>query len=583
MTMLDWTRNLSLSRSPAVVSLKRFGAFGGLGLAALVFLILGFAAKGSVVWPLVGIGIAGLGLAALMSPFAVIAEKERGKALVSSAQREAARMREQNAILQSSKNESDQILSAVRAHLMVIDASYRIQSRYSTELENVFHQGALGNENLLNIFQRLLSERLFKTSRDYLALLFDSSKKERTVAKVNPLDEVEVTVTNPDGSAGLRYLNFSFRRILDAGQIVKVLVSVEDTTDRTILERQLRESEQKKVKQFELLLGILHVEPTALSGFVALANEQLAFVDEALRASDFSSAQSGQTALLRQRLDIVMQRIHNIKGNASLLRLEHFERQAQEFEQRIMDLKHRAALGGDDFLTVVIELAEFRSDLDDLQTLRAKLVGIQKSVATYEESGDPLVQSVTELAQTLSKKYGKPVKIDADGFDSRKLPAEQRLVVKDVLIQLTRNSLVHGIEPRDERRASGKPTVATIDLHPMIGSAPGSFAFTFRDDGRGLDTAKIRSRAIASGLVDAKRAAAISDSDMAGFIFAPGFSTADTTSVDAGRGMGMNVVKQRVVDDCGGEIGIGSEPGLYCEFSFVVPMTPRVASGVGSA
>jgi chemotaxis protein histidine kinase CheA len=325
------------------------------------------------------------------------------------------------------------------------------------------------------------------------------------------------------------------------------------------------------------------VEPTALSGFVALANEQLAFVDEALRASDFSSAQSGQTALLRQRLDIVMQRIHNIKGNASLLRLEHFERQAQEFEQRIMDLKHRAALGGDDFLTVVIELAEFRSDLDDLQTLRAKLVGIQKSVATYEESGDPLVQSVTELAQTLSKKYGKPVKIDADGFDSRKLPAEQRLVVKDVLIQLTRNSLVHGIEPRDERRASGKPTVATIDLHPMIGSAPGSFAFTFRDDGRGLDTAKIRSRAIASGLVDAKRAAAISDSDMAGFIFAPGFSTADTTSVDAGRGMGMNVVKQRVVDDCGGEIGIGSEPGLYCEFSFVVPMTPRVASGVGSA
>jgi HPt (histidine-containing phosphotransfer) domain-containing protein/PAS domain-containing protein len=577
---LDWTRNLSLSRAPAVVNLKRYGAFGGLGLAALAFLILGIAAKGPLVLFLVVFGLIGLGLAALMSPFAVIAEKERGKALVMNAQREAARMREQNQILESSKNESDQILSAVRAHLMVIDASYRIQSRYSTELENVFHQGDLGNENLLNIFQRLLSERLFKTSRDYLALLFDASKKERTVAKVNPLDEVEVTVTNPDGSAGLRYINFSFRRILDAGQIVKVLVSVEDTTDRTILERQLRESEQKKVKQFELLLGILHVEPTALTGFVTMANEQLAFVDEALRASDFSSAQTGQTALLRQRLDIVMQRVHNIKGNASLLRLEHFERQAQEFEQRIMDLKHRAALGGDDFLTVVIELAEFRGDLDDLQSLRAKLVGIQKSVATFEESGDPLVASVTELAQTLSKKYGKPVKIDADGFDSRKLPAQQRLVVKDVLIQLTRNSLVHGIESRDERRAVGKPTVATIELHPMIGASPDSFAFTFRDDGRGLDTGKIRSRAIASGLLDAQRAAGISDSDIAGFIFAPGFSTADTTTVDAGRGMGMNVVKQRVVDDCGGEIGIGSEAGRYCEFSFVVPMTPRVASGV---
>jgi HPt (histidine-containing phosphotransfer) domain-containing protein/PAS domain-containing protein len=542
--------------------------------------ILGLAAKGGPVWLLVVPGLVGLAFAACVVPFAVIAEKERGKRLVTRAQFEAARLREQNAILQSAKNESDQILSAVRAHLMVIDSSYRIQSRYSAELENVFHQGALGNENLLNVFQRLLSERLFKTARDYLALLFDESKKERTVAKVNPLDEVEVTVVNPDGSAGLRYINFSFRRILDAGQIVKVLVSVEDTTDRTILERQLRESEQKKVKQFELLLGILHVEPAALNSFVAMANQQLAVIDEALRASDFSSAQSGQTALLRQRLDIVMQRVHNIKGNASLLRLEHFERQAQEFEQKIMDLKHRSALGGDDFLAVVIALAEFRSDLDDLQSLRAKLVGIQKSVASMEETGDPLVQSVTELAQTLSKKYGKPVKIDADGFDSRKLPGEQRLVVKDVLIQLTRNSLVHGIEPRDDRRALGKPSVATIEIHPMIGTAPGSFAFTFRDDGRGLDTAKIRARAIASGLVDAERAARISDSDIAGFIFAPGFSTSDTTNADAGRGMGMNVVKQRIVDDSGGEIGIGSEAGKYCEFSFVLPLSARVPSAV---
>ena len=578
--MLNWTRTLSQTSAPPVVFLKRYGAFGGLALAALILAVFAFIAKGSPAWFLAVPGLLGLGLAALMSPFAVIAEKERGKKLVVGLRQDAERMRERNAVLESSKNESDQILGAVRAHLMVIDNSYRIQSRYSEELENVFHQGDLGSENLLNVFQRLLSERLFKTSRDYLALLFDATKKERTVAKVNPLDEVEINVVNADGSAGLRYINFSFRRILDAGQIVKVLVSVEDITDRTILERQLRESEQKKVKQFELLLGILHVEPEALNGFVAMANEQLALVDEALRASDFSGAQSGQTALLRQRLDIVMQRVHNIKGNASLLRLEHFEKQAQEFEQKIMDLKHRSALGGDDFLVVVIALAEFRGDLDDLQSLRAKLVGIQKSVATFEETGDPLLQSVTELAQTLSKKYGKPVKIDADGFDSRKLPADQRLVVKDVLIQLTRNSLVHGIELRDDRRASGKPSVATIEIHPMIGATPGSFAFTFRDDGRGLDTTKIRARAISSGLVDAARAARISDSDIAGFIFAPGFSTSDTQTVDAGRGMGMNIVKQRVVDDSGGEIGIGSEAGRYCEFSFVVPMTARVPSGV---
>ena len=512
----------SAQMSAAKTYFQRYGAYTGIALTALSLLVIGLNVAPVVSLIALVLGAAGLAIAVFAVPFAIDQERERGLGLVAEANAEKQTYRERNAVLESAKNESDAILGAVKAHLMVIDSSYRIASRYSEELENVFHQGALGNENFLNLLQRLLSERLFKTSRDYLGLLFDPSKKERTVLKVNPLDEVEISVINPDRSSGLRYVAFSFRRIYDGDQIVKVLVSVEDVTDRSILERQLREVEQKKVKQFELLIDILHVDPQSLSGFVSMANDQLAVIDQALRASDFANATSGQTALLRQRLDIVMQRVHNIKGNASLLRLEHFEKQAQEFEQKIMDLKHRSALGGDDFLTVVIALAEFRNDLDDLQSLRVKLVGIQKNVAITEQVGDPLVQNVVDLAQALGKKLGRPVKVDADGFDSRKLPGEQRLVVKDVLIQLTRNSLVHGIEPRDERVARGKPSIATIEIHPMIGVANNAFGFTFRDDGRGLDTQKIRARAVSSGLVPGDRAREIDDSDAAGLIFRTG-------------------------------------------------------------
>ena len=575
---MQQTQQLAAQSSAAKVFFQRYGVYTGIGLGALGLILVALRLPKGVAITAFVVGVIGLAIVGVASAYAIFMEKERGRAMVSLAKSEAQKIRDRNAVLESAKNESDAILGAVKAHLMVIDSSYRIASRYSEELENVFHQADLGNENFLNLLQRLLSDRLFKTSRDYLGLLFDPSKKERTVLKVNPLDEVEISVINPDRSSGLRYIAFTFRRIYDGDQITKVLVSVEDITDRSILERQLRESEQKKVKQFELLIGILHVDPDSLNGFVSMANDQLAMVDEALRASDFATANSGQTALLRQRLDVVMQRVHNIKGNASLLRLEHFEKEAQDFEQKIMDLKHRSALGGDDFLTVVIALAEFRNDLDDLQSLRAKLIGIQKNVAIAEQVGDPLVQSVVELAQTLSKKLGRPIKVDADGFDSRKLPGEQRLVVKDVLIQLTRNSLVHGIESRDERLAKGKPSIATIEIHPMIGTNSNGFGFTFRDDGRGLDTAKIRARAVSNGLVEADKADAIDESAVAGFIFEPGFSTADAQTVDAGRGMGMNIVKERIVDDCGGEIGISSEAGRYCEFSFVLPTHSRVAA-----
>ncbi len=473
--------------------------------------------------------------------------------------------------LEASKREADTILDSVRAHLMLIDSSFLIQSRYSSELESVFHQKDLVNENFLNVLQRLLSEKMFKTARDYLALLFDMTRKERTLLKVNPLDEIEVNVSTADGSPTVRYLSFAFRRIIEGNAVSRVLVSVEDLTERTVRERHLRESEQQKVKQFELLIGILHVDPRTLDGFVQTAQEQLHAIDEALRASDFASATTGQTALLRSRLDIVLQRIHNIKGNATLLRLDHFERRAADFEQRVSDLRNRSALGGDDFLSLVIGLAEFRGDLDDLQALRVKLAGIQRTAQIREREGDELVANIETLAKQLGQKLGKDVRVDAFRFDTRGLDAGHRLIVKDVLIQLTRNSLAHGVEDPQERERSGKPRTATLEIRPMPDAPPDTFAFTFRDDGRGLDPDKIRARAIERGLLSPEHAGSVDDSDIAGFIFAPAFSTADSTTSEAGRGMGMNVIKHRVVDECGGEISVNSETGRFCEFSFVIP------------
>jgi len=533
-------------------------------------------------WPGVAVGMVGLALAAFALHRTATIERRASEAAAAEVERQNRDLWQHARTLEAAKRESDAVLSSVRAHLMLIDGSYRIQSRYSSELEGVFHQRDLGNENFLNVLQRMLSERMFKTARDYLALLFDTGRKERVVLKVNPLDEVEVTTTQPDGTVGVRHLNFDFRRILEGGAVEKVLVSVEDITDRVVRERQLRESEQQKVKQFELLIGILHVDPASLDGFVVMANDQLAIVDQALRAGDFAAASIGQTALLRQRLDIVLQRVHNIKGNASLLRLEHFERLAQEFEQQVIDLKHRTALGGDDFLAVVIGLAAFRADLDDLQSLRVKLAGIQRGAEIHREVGDDLIDNVGKLAADLAAKLGKAVKIDADGFDSRTLPPAQRLVVKDVLIQLTRNSLAHGIETTQEREAAHKSRVATIEIHPLREQQPDSFSFSFRDDGRGLDAEKIRARAVAAGLLPAERATLADDSEIASFIFAPGFSTSDETTLTAGRGVGMNVVKQRVVDDCGGEIGVDSQTGHFCEFTFVLPTEAVAFAGSGA-
>jgi len=473
--------------------------------------------------------------------------------------------------LQAASRESELMLGAVRAHLMLTDDSYRIASRYSSELERLFGEGDLADRNFLDVLQHMLSERMHKTAADYLALLFDPSKKERTVAKVNPLDEVEISLAGPGGAPQVRYLSFGFRRILQDGAVTRVLVSVEDVTERTIRQRRLRESERHRSKQFELLVGILDIEPSALDEFLRASKQQLAGVDEALRTSDFVAAGPEQTALLRRRLDLVLERLHAIKGHAALLRLGFFERKAHEIEQKIVDFRHRANLGGDDFLSLVIAIADLRADLDGLEALRAKLAGIKRSAELHREADDDLVANLSVLIAGLSATSGREVELEAERFDSRALPVEMRLAVKDVLVQLARNSLVHGIEEPSAREAAGKPRAATIEISSSNAS-PGVFAFTYRDDGRGLSASEIRRRAVDAGMLSALEADAVDDSEVAAFIFEPGFTTAAGASLEAGRGMGMSLVKRRIVDDFDGEILVNSEPGRSCEFSFELPL-----------
>ncbi len=492
---------------------------------------------------------------------------------------------ESSAALASAKHGTDLIMETVRQGLLLIGPDYRIEAQYSRELEEIFHMKELASYNFLNILQRILTERMFNTTRDYLALLFDPKKKERAVLRVNPLDEVEVNFPNPEGGFISKYLAFSFRRIVQDHEINRVFIAVTDVTERVQLERQLRESEHKKERQFELLLGILHVEPRMLDEFIAGAQARTREMNDALKAQDFAAASVGQMEQLRQRLDVVFRCVHNIKGNAALLSLEYFQKTCDAFEQKIVELRNRPALGGDDFLSIVIAESDLRADLAELQDLREKLTGIQRvysgPVAAAPAFGnavaapsDDIIDAVRALAHSLALKLGKDVRVQAEGFDTRPLEPELRRAVRDVLVQLTRNSLAHGIESPSAREAAGKPKVATIEIRPLPGMTAGSFGFAFRDDGRGLDPLTIRERAVELGLISRDEAVKTDESQVARFIFAPGFTTSNGATTDAGRGIGMDVVKHLVVDECGGEISVSSDPGRYCEFTFVLPRAP---------
>jgi chemosensory pili system protein ChpA (sensor histidine kinase/response regulator) len=151
----------------------------------------------------------------------------------------------------------------------------------------------------------------------------------------------------------------------------------------------------------------------------------------------------------------------------------------------------------------------------------------------------------------------------------------ERLV--DPLVHLVRNAIYHGIEPAADRIAKGKPAVGTVYLHAA--HRGNSVIIEVEDDGAGLDLKKIRAKASEIGFAQSHHIQAMSDTDIFQLIFMPGFSTADKVGDQAGRGVGLDVVK-RVIEAMNGHIDVESEPGIGTKFTLHLPLTLLIATAL---
>ena len=151
----------------------------------------------------------------------------------------------------------------------------------------------------------------------------------------------------------------------------------------------------------------------------------------------------------------------------------------------------------------------------------------------------------------------------------------ERLV--DPLVHLVRNAVYHGIELPTVRIAKGKQAAGTIYLHAA--HQGNSIQVEVEDDGAGLDMEKIRRKAIAAGLAKPEQVGKMTDAEVLQFIFAPGFSTADAVSDQAGRGVGLDVVK-KVVEGMNGRIEVESLPDVGTKFTLHLPLTLLMTSAL---
>ena len=181
-------------------------------------------------------------------------------------------------------------------------------------------------------------------------------------------------------------------------------------------------------------------------------------------------------------------------------------------------------------------------------------------------------QRFPRLVRDTARRLGKRVELVVEGGETE---ADKNIIeaLADPLIHMVRNCLDHGIESPEERLAAGKLDHGTIRLLAM--QENDSVVIRITDDGRGIDPAVVRRKAVEKGLLEPERAAELSDEDAAMLVFAPGFSTAAAVSDLSGRGVGMDVVRS-AVEKVGGRVTLASRKGIGTTVELTLPLSMAV-------
>jgi two-component system chemotaxis sensor kinase CheA len=220
------------------------------------------------------------------------------------------------------------------------------------------------------------------------------------------------------------------------------------------------------------------------------------------------------------------------------------------------------------------EDTEFKVPLQRLSNVTAELQeGVMKT--RMQPIGNAW-QKLPRIVRDLSGELGKQIELEMHGADTE-LDRQVLDLIKDPLTHMVRNSADHGLETPAERAAAGKPEQGTIRLSAY--HEGGHIIICIADNGRGLNTERIKAKAVANGLVSETELEKMTEAQIHKFIFAPGFSTAAAVTSVSGRGVGMDVVRTNI-DQIGGTIDVKSVAGEGSSVTIKIPLTLAIVSAL---
>lgn len=458
-----------------------------------------------------------------------------------------------------------QILATVREGLLLVDRDRRIGLEYAGSAEAILETRGLAGRTLPEVLAACLDPERTRLAAEYLDLLFNPRVIESLIVKINPLLQVAARFSGGRGKT----LAFRFVRGVVGGSIHHVLVRIEDLTRQEELAQEVEEHRRRGELRLELAVAAMQADPEAVVALLDRLSRELP------RAEQFCAAPGG--AVSPGAWDALLRELHGAKGEAGLLGFAPLVREIHGLESALAALRagepeaESARAAARERIGAVESLRRVtRSVLEQLARFGRALprgpAELEAPAPPDRNAPHPLDAALGRQVAHLAAELNKPARF-LWRLEGVELPERYLSALREALVQLVRNAFVHGIETAEVRRHRGKPEVATLQLaaRRRAGAAGAEgIELIFQDDGGGLDLASLRAQAERRG------EAVGSEEELRRLIFSPGISTAAETTLHAGRGMGLDLVRERI-EAAGGRIAVHSEPGRYCAFQIRLP------------
>ena len=435
--------------------------------------------------------------------------------------------------------------------IFLMDTDLKILPLYSRPLISIlsYYDSELTGKSFLDILSASLDGKQLQTMKGYFSMIFSKSKSTKVLESVNPIADFEYRVDDRT-----KVLSTKFHLIEQAGSEPLIIGIINDITKEKEFERELEVQKETQEQEMKNVFDIIRIDPVVFNDFIEDAEAKFNAINEILK---------DRTLTEKQVVTKLFQNVHAMKSNALILGLEVFGKKLHGLEDEIKTVLDASKVELDDVLSLVVKLETIMQEKDTY-------VNIINRIQSYRRTHNADAAFVNFLKTTvgsIAKEVGKNVEFKAGQIDVTILTSNLRKPLKDILLQCIRNSIYHGIESEEERIKKGKQPQGLLTAN--IKNVDGKAEITFSDDGRGLDWEKIKTKYLKLH----PEAKEINKKVLLSAIFSPEFSTSDDTNMIAGRGIGLNLIKD-LVNEYQGSINVNSsEAGLT--FRFLMPFTAQ--------